>query len=293
MPSWLSHCLSPSSRCATLLSCAVDHRCPCHRPVHRLPPLHCAPTPRCHRRNSRHQAAAAVALSRCRHRRCCRRAAVKLPPTSRCRAAADAAAAAAPPLSCRRRRTVALPPPPLLQPRRRQAAANVVLSRCRHRRSLCTAATALPSSRCAPPPRFALPPLPLPPPPRRRQAAANVALSRCRCRAAAAALIVPASPLVAVASVSQGMLVRTPHLSNSSRCSSTVCSLAMARASAPSTSRTSTLIPQCPILSMSTLKSQTSQLNSLRNTSLQVQTALAGSTSKFAAAAMVFPRPAF
>jgi hypothetical protein len=53
------------------------------------------------------------------------------------------------------------------------------------------------------------------------------------------------------------------------------------------------LVSQCPILSMSALKSQTSQLNSLRNTSLQVQTATAGSTSKLAAAAMVFPRPAF
>jgi hypothetical protein len=33
--------------------------------------------------------------------------------------------------------------------RRRQAAADVALSRCRHRRSLCAAATALPSSRRA------------------------------------------------------------------------------------------------------------------------------------------------
>ena len=83
------------------------------------------------------------------------------------------------------------------------------MSRCRHRRSHrrshLTAATTLPPSRCAPPPRFALPPLPapppschqrravaLPPPPRRRQAAADVTLSRCRhrhsCRAAATAL---------------------------------------------------------------------------------------------------------
>jgi hypothetical protein len=61
------------------------------------------------------------------------------------------------------------------------AAANVALSCCRHRRSLHAAATALPPSRCAPPPRFALPPppLPLPLPPRRRQAAADAALSRC------------------------------------------------------------------------------------------------------------------
>jgi len=47
-----------------------------------------------------------------------------------------------------------------------------------------------------------------------------------------------------------------------------------------------------PILNMSALKSQTSQKNSLRNTSLQVQTVMAGSTSKFAAVAMAFPRPA-
>ncbi len=32
-PSWLSHCLSPSSRCATLLSCAIKHRRPCRRLV--------------------------------------------------------------------------------------------------------------------------------------------------------------------------------------------------------------------------------------------------------------------
>ena len=41
------------------------------------------------------------------------------------------------------------------------AAADVALLRCRHRRSLRAAATALPTSRCAPPPRFVLPPLPL------------------------------------------------------------------------------------------------------------------------------------
>jgi len=46
------------------------------------------------------------------------------------------------------------------------------------------------------------------------------------------------------------------------------------------------------IRNMSALKSQTSQMNSLRNTSLQVQTATAGSNSKFAVAAMAFPRPA-
>ena len=65
--------------------------------------------------------------------------------TSAAAIAAAAATAAAPPLSCRR--------PPKL-------------SRCRHRRSLHAAATALPPSRCAPPSRFALPP----PPPRPRQA---------------------------------------------------------------------------------------------------------------------------
>jgi hypothetical protein len=52
---------------------------------------------------------------------------------------------------------------------------DVALSRCRHRQSIRTAATALPPLRCAPPLRFAL----QPPPPRRRQATANVALSRC------------------------------------------------------------------------------------------------------------------
>ena len=44
------------------------------------------------------------------------------------------------------------------------AAADVALSCCRHYRSLCVAATALPPSRCAPPPRFELPPQPLTPP---------------------------------------------------------------------------------------------------------------------------------
>jgi hypothetical protein len=44
------------------------------------------------------------------------------------------------------------------------------MSRCRHCRSHRTAATALPPSRCAPPPQ------------RCRQAAANVAQSRCRHR---------------------------------------------------------------------------------------------------------------
>jgi hypothetical protein len=66
-----------------------------HRRIHRaaataLPPPRCAPLPQ-----RRHQAAANVALLRCRHRR----AAAKLPPTSRFRAAATAAAAALPPTS--------------------------------------------------------------------------------------------------------------------------------------------------------------------------------------------------
>ncbi len=115
----------------------------------------------------------------------------------------------------------------------------------------------------------------------------------CEVRPEKTILIIPASLLVAVASVSQGMLAPTPHPSNSSRCSSTVCSLTKVRASAPLTSRTSTLIPQCPILNMSASKSQTSQPNSLRNTSLQVQTATVGSSLKFAKADMVFPKPAF
>ena len=62
--------------------------------------------------------------------------------------------------------------PPL---RPRHAATNVALWRCRHRRSLPAAATALPLLRCALPPRFALLLLPL----RLRQAAADVKLSRC------------------------------------------------------------------------------------------------------------------
>ncbi len=45
------------------------------------------------------------------------------------------------------------------------AAADVALSRCRHRRSLRAAATALPPSCCSPPPHFALLPQPLTLPP--------------------------------------------------------------------------------------------------------------------------------
>ena len=65
------------------------------------------------------------------------------PPPCRRQASADVA--------IRRRRAVALPPPPLtlpLPPHRRQAATDVALSRCRHRRSLRAAATALPPARC-------------------------------------------------------------------------------------------------------------------------------------------------
>jgi hypothetical protein len=51
------------------------------------------------------------------------------------------------------------------------AAADVPLPRCRHRRSLGVAATALPPSCCAPPPCFALPPPPLTPPSYRRHRA--------------------------------------------------------------------------------------------------------------------------
>ena len=59
---------------------------------------------------------------------------------------------------------------------RHQAAAHITMSRCRHRRSHRAATTALPPSRCAPPPQ------------RRHQAAANVTLSCCRHRLAAAML---------------------------------------------------------------------------------------------------------
>ena len=93
------------------------------------------------------QAAANVALSRCRHRCSIRAAAIALPPSH----------FSPPP-------RFALPPPPLTLPPppcHRQAAADVALSRCRHRRSLSAAATALPPSRCAPPLRFALPPPPI------------------------------------------------------------------------------------------------------------------------------------
>jgi hypothetical protein len=94
-PRWLSHCLSPSSRCATLLSCAVDCRCLHRRPVHRLPLLSFAPPMRCHCRRSLH--AGTVALC----------AAALLPPPqppSCCRAGAVAlcgASAPPPPPSCR------------------------------------------------------------------------------------------------------------------------------------------------------------------------------------------------
>jgi hypothetical protein len=103
---------------------------------------------------------------------------LKLPPC-RHHATADVT------LACcrhRRRRAFALPPSLLtlpLLPRRRQATADVALSRCRHCRSLRAAATALPPSRCAPPPRFTTLPLTS----RWRAAAnANIALLRCRYR---------------------------------------------------------------------------------------------------------------
>ncbi len=136
-------------------------------------------------------------LSRCRHRRSLRAAATTLPP-----------------LCCAPLPRFALPP----SPPSRHAAADVALSRCRHCQR-CTvalptppltlplparrcqaacraAATALPPSRCAPPPRFSLPqpPLTLPPTRHRRHAAADVALPppsqppHCRHRAATVAL---------------------------------------------------------------------------------------------------------
>jgi hypothetical protein len=76
------------------------------------------------------------------------------PPSHCCTVATADAAAAAPPAICCQRRAVALPPPPLTLPLppppcRRQAAANVALLRCRHRRSLRAAATALPPLRYA------------------------------------------------------------------------------------------------------------------------------------------------
>ena len=61
------HCFSPSSCCATLLSCVVNRRCPHPCPVHCLLPLHCAPPPCCRHRRSRHQSAAAIALLRYGH----------------------------------------------------------------------------------------------------------------------------------------------------------------------------------------------------------------------------------
>jgi hypothetical protein len=70
---------------------------------------------------------------------------VPLPPTSRCRAAATAAASVLLPLRCRcravRRRCASCC---CHRCWRRHADANVALLRCRHRRSLCAAATALP-----------------------------------------------------------------------------------------------------------------------------------------------------
>ena len=76
-PSWLSHCHSPSSCCATLLSCAVDRRCPCCPPVHCLQPSRCVPPRCCRRCHSLHAAATALPPL------CC-----ALPPRCRCRCTA-------------------------------------------------------------------------------------------------------------------------------------------------------------------------------------------------------------
>ena len=83
--SWWSHCLSPSSRCATLLSCALDRRCPRRRPVHCLPTLRCAPPPCCHRCHSLRAAATALPPLRCAphcpcYHCCCVAAKLPLPP---------------------------------------------------------------------------------------------------------------------------------------------------------------------------------------------------------------------
>jgi len=62
------------------------------------------------------------------------------------------------------------------------------------------------------------------------------------------------------------------------RCS-TMCSLAKVCTSAPLTSRTFTSIPRCLTLSTSASKSRISPLSSLKNTSLQEQTAMVGSVA--------------
>ena len=95
-PSWLSHGLSPSSCCATLLSCAVDRRHPHRCLVHCLPLLRCAPLPRCCRHRSLRAAATALPPLRCapppRCRRCCT-AAIAAAPLPSCRHCCQAAAA--------------------------------------------------------------------------------------------------------------------------------------------------------------------------------------------------------
>ena len=53
LPSCLLHCLSPSSCCATLLSCAVDCRPPCCRPVHRRAAIAITLRPSCGHRHCR------------------------------------------------------------------------------------------------------------------------------------------------------------------------------------------------------------------------------------------------
>ena len=63
---------------------------------------------------------------------------------------------------------------------------DVAMLRCCHCQSIRATATALPPSRCTPPPRFALPP----PPTRPRHAAADVALSCCHhCHSLCAVLL--------------------------------------------------------------------------------------------------------
>jgi hypothetical protein len=151
------------------LRCTPPPRFALPPPPLRLP----LPPPPCRR-----HAAADVTLARCRHRQ---RPAVALPPPpltlplpprrrqaaanvtlSRCRHHHSICAAeiALPPSRCAPPQRFALPSPLLTLPlplRRRQAADNVALLRCRHRRSIHAAATALPPLRCAPPPRFVLP----------------------------------------------------------------------------------------------------------------------------------------
>ncbi len=111
----------------------------------------------------------------------------------------------------------------------------------------------------------------------------------CEVRSDKTILIAPASPLVTIASASRVTLEPTLHPLNSSSCSSKAYSLTQAHVSAPLTSKTSTLIPQCLTLNISTWKSQTFQQNSLRNTNLKVVSVTVGFTSKFAG--LLWPSP--